>query len=193
MAIDGDRQLLYVADSKKHQVFCYSTVDGAAVRTIGRRGSEPGEFNFPTNVFVDKEGRLYVTDTLNFRIQSFDPDGKPLRAFGTLGDTPGSLNRPKGIGVDDEGHIYVADSSFNNFQIFDQAGQLLLFVGFGRIGRRRVLPAGGPVHRRPQPRLRGRPGQRPRAGVPVPARAGRSRRTTRADIGATGITQRQGG
>jgi DNA-binding beta-propeller fold protein YncE len=129
MAVDGDRQLLYVADAKKHQVFCYSTVDGAAVRTIGRRGSEPGEFNFPTNVSVDKEGRLYVTDTLNFRIQSFDPDGKPLHAFGTLGDTPGSLNRPKGIGVDDEGHIYVADSSFNNFQIFDREGQLLLYVG----------------------------------------------------------------
>jgi DNA-binding beta-propeller fold protein YncE len=129
MAIDGERHLLYVADSKKHQVFCYSTADGSAVRTIGRRGSEPGEFNFPTNVFVDKEGRLYVTDTLNFRIQSFDPEGKPLNAFGTLGDTPGSLNRPKGIGVDDEGHIYVADTSFNNFQIFDQAGQLLLFVG----------------------------------------------------------------
>jgi DNA-binding beta-propeller fold protein YncE len=143
MAIDGARQLLYVADAKKHQVFCYSTVDGAAVRTIGRRGSEPGEFNFPTNVSVDKEGRLYVTDTLNFRIQSFDPDGKPLHTFGTLGDTPGSLNRPKGIGVDDEGHIYVADSSFNNFQIFDQEGQLLLYVGSVGAGPGEFfLPAG---------------------------------------------------
>ena len=129
MAVDADRQLLYVADAKKHQVLCYSTADGAAVRTIGRRGSEPGEFNFPTNVSVDKEGRLYVTDTLNFRIQIFDPDGAPLGAFGTLGDTPGSLNRPKGIGVDDEGHVYVADTSFNNFQIFDREGQLLLYVG----------------------------------------------------------------
>jgi len=129
MAIDADRQLLYVADSRKHQVFCFSTTDGAAVRTIGRRGSEPGEFNFPTNVSVDKEGRLYVTDTLNFRIQSFDLEGRPLGAFGTLGDTPGSLNRPKGIGVDDEGHVYVADTSFNNFQIFDREGQLLLYVG----------------------------------------------------------------
>ena len=143
MAVDGNRQLLYVADAKKHQVFCYSTVDGAAVRTIGRRGGEPGEFNFPTNVSVDKEGRLYVTDTLNFRIQSFDPEGKPLNTFGTLGDTPGSLNRPKGIGVDDEGHIYVADSSFNNFQIFDREGQLLLYVGsVGSGAGEFFLPAG---------------------------------------------------
>jgi DNA-binding beta-propeller fold protein YncE len=143
MAIDADRQLLYVADSKKHQVFCYSTADGAAVRTIGRRGGEPGEFNFPTNVFVDKEGRLYVTDTLNFRVQSFDPDGNPLTVFGTLGDTPGSFNRPKGIGVDDEGHVYVADTSFNNFQIFDREGQLLLDVGSAGAGPGEFyLPAG---------------------------------------------------
>ena len=143
MAIDGGRHLLYVADSRKHQVLCYSTADGSAVRTIGRRGSEAGEFNFPTNVSVDKEGRLYVTDTLNFRIQTFDPEGAPLASFGTLGDTPGSLNRPKGIGVDDEGHIYVADTSFNNFQIFDQAGQLLLFVGsVGSAPGEFFLPAG---------------------------------------------------
>lgn len=143
LAIDGERRLLYVADSKKHQVFCYSSVDGTAVRTIGRRGSEPGEFNFPTNVFVDGEGRLYVADTLNFRIQTFDAGGKLLSAFGTLGDTPGSLNRPKGIGVDGEGHIYVADTSFNNFQIFDQAGQLLLYVGSAGSGPGEFfLPAG---------------------------------------------------
>lgn len=149
MAIDADRQRLYVADSKKHQVFCYSTADGTSIRAIGRRGSEAGEFNFPTNVSVDKEGRLYVTDTLNFRIQTFDPEGHPLGAFGTLGDTPGSLNRPKGIGVDDEGHVYVADTSFNNFQIFDREGQLLLYVGSVGAGPGEFfLPAGLCIDRR---------------------------------------------
>ena len=131
LAVDWARNLLYVADAKKHQVLCYSTVDGSAVRTIGRRGGGPGEFNFPTNLTVNRSGRLYVADTLNFRIQMFNPDGGFLGEFGTQGDTPGTLNRPKGVGVDSEGHIYVADSSFNNFQIFDAAGQLLLYVGSG--------------------------------------------------------------
>ena len=129
LAVDRARKLLYVADAKKHQVLCYSTEDGSAVRTIGRRGGGPGEFNFPTNLFVNGNGRLYVTDTMNFRIQVFNPDGGFLGEFGTQGDTPGTLNRPKGVGVDSEGHIYVADSSFNNFQVFDAAGQLLLYVG----------------------------------------------------------------
>jgi len=143
LAVDRKRDLLYVADAKKHQVLCYSTKDGAAVRTIGHRGGAPGEFNFPTNLFVDAHSRLYVTDTMNFRIQIFDPDGVFVSQFGTQGDTPGSLNRPKGVGVDSEGHIYVVDSSFNNFQTFDADGQLLLFVGaVGRGPGEFFLPAG---------------------------------------------------
>ena len=104
LAIDRKRQRLYVADAAKHHVLCYSTVDGAPVATIGTRGAEPGEFNFPTNLAVDGQGRLFVADTLNFRIQIFDVEGHYLKSFGTLGDGPGSLNRPKGLGVDSEGH-----------------------------------------------------------------------------------------
>jgi len=143
LAVDRARNLLYVADAKKHHVLCYSTVDGSVVRTIGRRGGGPGEFNFPTNLFVNRNGRLYVADTMNFRIQMFNPEGGFLGEFGTQGDTPGTLNRPKGVGVDSEGHVYVADSSFNNFQIFDAAGQLLLYVGSGGTEPGEfILPAG---------------------------------------------------
>lgn len=143
LAIDRDHKLLYVADAKKHHVLCFSTVDGSALRTIGQRGGGPGEFNYPTNLFVSRDGRLYVTDTLNFRIQAFNADGTFAAEFGTQGDTPGTLNRPKGVGVDSEGHVYVADSSFNNFQIFDAAGQLLLHVGTaGTQAGEFILPAG---------------------------------------------------
>ena len=143
LAVDRVNKRVYVADATKHQVLSYSTEDGKPLRTIGRRGSEPGEFNFPTNLTVDARGQLYVADTLNFRIQIFNADGAFVKTFGTLGDTPGSFNRPKGVAVDSEGHIYVMDSSFNNFQIFDEDGKLLLFVGAG--GRNRgefYLPAG---------------------------------------------------
>jgi DNA-binding beta-propeller fold protein YncE len=143
LAIDRDRHLLYVADAKKHQILCYSSADGSLVRTIGKRGIEKGEFNFPTNLFVDRQGRLYVADTLNFRVQVFDSSGTPLKAIGEQGNGPGRLNRAKGVGVDSEGHIYVADSSFNNFQIFDENGAILLFVGTSGFGPGEfLLPAG---------------------------------------------------
>jgi DNA-binding beta-propeller fold protein YncE len=137
----GDR--IYVADAGKHQVLAFSTKDGSLIKAIGKRGGEPGEFNFPTNLCVDGSGNLYVADTLNFRIQILNRDFQVVRVFGQLGDSLGQLNRPKGVAVDSEGHIYVADSSFNNFQIFDQQGQLLLFVGQGGgLAGEFSLPAG---------------------------------------------------
>jgi DNA-binding beta-propeller fold protein YncE len=143
LAIDRDRELLYVADAKKHQVLCYSEADGSLVRTIGRRGVEPGEFNFPTNLSVDRHGRLYVADTLNFRVQVFDASGAVVKSIGEQGNGPGRLNRAKGVGVDSEGHIYVADTSFNNFQVFDADGNILLFVGTAGSGPGEfLLPAG---------------------------------------------------
>lgn len=143
LAIDREADRLYVADAARHCILAYSTHDGALLNTIGHRGAEPGEFNFPTNLTVDAKGTLYVADTMNFRIQLFDREGHVVRSFGELGDGFGQMNRPKGVAVDSEGHIYVADASFNNFQIFDQEGQLLLFVGRGgsRTGEF-SLPAG---------------------------------------------------
>ena len=143
LAIDRQHRQLYVADAKKHQVLCYSSADGSLIRAIGKRGVDRGEFNFPTNLSVDRQGRLYVADTLNFRIQVFDSAGEVVKTIGTQGDGPGHFNRAKGVGVDSEGHIYIADTSFNNFQIFDGEGNLLLFVGGTGTGPGEfLLPAG---------------------------------------------------
>jgi DNA-binding beta-propeller fold protein YncE len=143
LAIDRQRQVLYVADARKHQVLCYSSADGSFIRALGKRGVAPGEFNFPTNLAVDREGRLYVADTLNFRVQVFDASGAAVKTIGRHGDGPGDLNRAKGVGVDSEGHIYIADTSFNNFQIFNAEGAILLFVGATGIEPGEfLLPAG---------------------------------------------------
>jgi len=143
LAIDRQRQVLYVADAKKHQVLCYSSADGSFIRAVGKRGMEQGEFNFPTNLAVDREGHLYVADTLNFRVQVFDASGAVVKSIGTQGDGPGHLNRAKGVGVDSEGHVYIADTSFNNFQIFNPDGAILLFVGATGAGPGEfLLPAG---------------------------------------------------
>ena len=144
LAVDRGADRVYVADAGKHQVFAYSTRDGALVSTIGKRGGEPGEFNYPTNLSVDARG-----PPLRGRHAELPhPDVRSRRqgaadVFGELGDSPGRFNRPKGVAVDSEGHIYVADSSFNNFQIFDQEGRLLLFVGKGgSLAGEFSLPAG---------------------------------------------------
>ena len=83
----------------------------------------PGDFSKPTNVAVDKDGNLYVTDTLNDRVEVFDADGNFIRAFGKNGDGPGDFARPKGIAVDSDGHVWVADAMLNRLQVFTPEGR----------------------------------------------------------------------
>jgi DNA-binding beta-propeller fold protein YncE len=126
LAISGDK--LYVADSQRHQVVI-CTLRGEFISKFGRRGSAPGEFNYPTHLAVDGRGRLLVTDSMNCRIQVFTPAGEFQRIIGGPGDGPGSFSRPKGVAVDPYGHIYIVDALFDNVQIFDEQNHLLLHWG----------------------------------------------------------------
>jgi DNA-binding beta-propeller fold protein YncE len=128
LAIDSASNRLYVADTRGHNIRVYNTTDGSFLFEFGTRGKEEGEINFPTNLFI-RNGKLYVTDTGNFRIQIFDLEGKFVKKLGLVGDALGALARPKGVATDSEGHIYVVDAAFDNFQIFDEQGRLYLYVG----------------------------------------------------------------
>lgn len=128
VAIDAKTRKVYISDTLEHTIFIYSS-EGKRLGRIGRWGSQPGEFNFPTHLFVDAGGLIYVTDAMNFRVQIFSPEGKVIGSVGSLGDSPGSLDKPKGVAVDGEGHIYVVDAIRDTVKIFDREGRLLLFFG----------------------------------------------------------------
>jgi DNA-binding beta-propeller fold protein YncE len=128
VALDDAGVRLYLVDTGSHQVKVFGR-DGALVTSFGRRGTGPGEFNFPTMIWRDGEDRLLIADSLNFRIQVFDTDGRFVRQFGELGDGTGEHARPKGVAADALGHIYVVDSLFHTLQIFDPNGAFLLNVG----------------------------------------------------------------
>jgi DNA-binding beta-propeller fold protein YncE len=69
----------------------------------GKLGAGPGEFNAPHGLAMDKEGRLYVADRSNSRIQIFDQQGKFLAEWRQFG-------RPSGLFITKDDMIYVADS-----------------------------------------------------------------------------------
>ncbi len=119
---------IIVVDNKIHQVVVFSE-EGDSLFTIGERGEEDGQFNFPQSAAVDKESNIYIVDAFNFRVQVFDKDGKFLSKFGQQGNVFGMFERPKGIALDTFGNIYVVDALHNNFQIFNQDFDLLMFVG----------------------------------------------------------------
>jgi hypothetical protein len=81
------------------------TKDGTFVKSFGRWGSGPGEFKTPHDIALDAQGRLFVADRGNMRIQIFDQDGSFL-------DEWAQFSRPSGVAIRD-GMIYVADSESN--------------------------------------------------------------------------------
>src|SRR6185295_9172019 len=81
--------------------------DGKFIKTWGKKGSGPGEFNDPHSVAMDSKGRLFVADRGNNRVQIFDQDGKFI-------DEWKQFSRPSGIYIDKNDVIYVADSESNS-------------------------------------------------------------------------------
>jgi DNA-binding beta-propeller fold protein YncE len=141
IAIDEER--LYVVDTHGHKILVFSKKDGSFLFSFGKHGRGKGEFNYPTNIFTGKDNFIYITDSMNFRVQIFDTYGNFISTFGKHGDGSGDFSKPKGIAVDSEGYIYVADAQFDTVQIFDKDGRLLL--AFGNTGRGKgqlILPAG---------------------------------------------------
>ena len=90
-ANQNDRILVFSPDGKK------------ILRQFGKRGTGPGEFNQPHALAFDAQGRLYVGDRSNNRVQIFDQSGK------FIADWP-QFSRPSGLFIDRNGMLYSADS-----------------------------------------------------------------------------------
>jgi sugar lactone lactonase YvrE len=136
IALDTTNRFLYVVDTQQDQILVYDADSLKLLRRIGTAGKNhylttPGDFGAPQGVAVDADGNIYVTDTLNNRVESFDADGNFISTFGKAGDGPGFFARPKGIAVDGDGHIWVADEMQDRLQVFNKDGQLLTFIGQG--------------------------------------------------------------
>ena len=63
--------------------------DGKFLAQWGTRGKGPGEFGLPHNLVIDEQGRVYVTDRDNQRIEVFDSNGKFLSQWTDTGGISG--------------------------------------------------------------------------------------------------------
>ena len=148
IAVDNKNRLLYVTDVLKNNVVVYDLDSFKYVRTIGgppqKMGDDsPGTFARPTNIAIGPNGDVYISDTMNGRIQIFDADGTFLSTFGKPGDGPGDFARPKGIALDSDGHIWVADADQNRVKVFDREGRLCAYFGeYGYFPGQFALPSG---------------------------------------------------
>ena len=69
----------YISDGYINSRVAKIDKDGNWLKSWGEPGDGPGQFNTPHSIAVDAEGRVYVADRGNRRIQVFDGEGKFLR------------------------------------------------------------------------------------------------------------------
>lgn len=83
MAITPDGQV-FVADGYGNARIVHYDANGKFVKAWGKMGTGPGEFNLPHGIALDSQGRLYVADRNNVRVQVFDQQGTFLAEWRNL-------------------------------------------------------------------------------------------------------------
>ena len=107
---------------------------GAFVRTWGKIGQGPGEFNRVRALAIGPDGLLYAADACNHRIQVFTRDGQFVRAFGGVGSGTGQLQYPYDLCFSPSGELYVVERGNHRIQKFRSDGESL--GTWGRPGNR---------------------------------------------------------
>lgn len=90
----GDGRL-YVCDAQECRIVVLDPVTGRALASFGGKGQAPGQFARPTNLALDAQGNIYVSDTLNGRVQVLSPAGEFVREFGSPGTGRGISRGPR--------------------------------------------------------------------------------------------------
>lgn len=96
---DGE---MYISDGYGNARIHKYSPDGALIKSWGKPGSGPGEFDLPHCVRVDPRNRVMVADRENNRIQFFTLDGEYIEEWG-------DLLQPDTIFIDDEDLVYIAE------------------------------------------------------------------------------------
>jgi len=94
---------LYVSDGYGNARVHRFSAAGELLQSWGEPGIEPGQFNLPHSVWVHTDGRVFVCDRENDRIQIFSPDGELLRIW------KDDLIRPADLYIDADNRVFVAE------------------------------------------------------------------------------------
>ncbi len=133
---------LYVADTWNHRIQHLSStgevlhVWGMPTDLESPQAPPPGTFAEPWGLAVDGQGRVYVADTWNHRIQVFTAEGEFLTMWGRFGQggSPEEFWGPRDVVVDPEGYVIVSDTGNKRLVVFTQEGQFVEQIGGGGVG-----------------------------------------------------------
>ena len=118
----GKNGEVYVSDGYGNSRVMKFDRNGKFLKSWGRYGTGPGEFNLPHSVVVDQVGNVYVGDRENKRIQIFDADGNYLKEWTDIG-------YPYGLFITPDQHIWMVDGGYDRIVELDQNGKILGAIG----------------------------------------------------------------
>jgi DNA-binding beta-propeller fold protein YncE len=122
---------VFAADTHYHRVLIFES-DGRLAGEFGSAGDGPGQFRLPTDVAVDREGFVYVSEYGgNDRISKFTPRLEYMFSFDG-GESGVRVERPQSLCLDPDGALWVADACNHRICQFDREGRLVR--AFGRPG-----------------------------------------------------------
>ena len=129
----------YVSDFTSNQIVVFDINTQQEVARVGEEGAAqpqgataelpPGQILLISDVALDQQGNIYVTDKAAARITQFDQSGRLQRVIGRWGSNIDEFIRPKGIAVDSSQRIWVVDAASEVAKIYDDQARLLLFFG----------------------------------------------------------------
>ncbi len=99
----------YVTDGYGNSRVAKFSASGDLQFDWGTKGKAPGQFDTPHGIALDDQGRVYVCDRGNARIQVFSGDGKYLKEWKSE-----ELGRPWGIAIGPDRNLYVVDGGDGN-------------------------------------------------------------------------------
>jgi sugar lactone lactonase YvrE len=142
IAENGD---IFIADGHSAQgnnrMMKYSS-DGTFIKSWGKRGYGPGEFQGLHALDIDSRGRIFIADRGNNRLQIFDQEGNYIATWTQFG-------KPSGLCFDEHDNIYVSDSESDNEQ--NPGWEMGIRIGDAHLGWVHyfiMLPTGDPRNKR---------------------------------------------
>ncbi len=123
VADDGS---IFVADGHVNNRIVKYSPDGEYLLEWGKEGSGPGEFAMPHALAMDSEGRLFVADRGNLRLQIFDQQGQYLDEYKQYG-------RPSGVTITADDTLLVASQNGENSEL-NPGFETGIYIGNARDG-----------------------------------------------------------
>ena len=115
-----------------HNRLQWFTMEGQFIKGIGGYGDQILEFNDPCDVAIGKDGRIYVLDSDNKRVQILNGDATYHSSFGFPHLTDEDDAPPCSLAINSEGNLYFTDSRKDCVHVYSSSGEPLF--KFGKAG-----------------------------------------------------------